>query len=68
MKEILTKLDKIEFRLEHLEFALMNLMFVVANQTEELPKFKVSLKRAESMSKKDRDLLSLVVNEEGADA
>jgi hypothetical protein len=68
MKRKPSKLDRIEFRLDHLEFALMNLMFVVANQKEELPKFKKSLDKAESMSKIDKDFLSLIVNDEGAEA
>tara|TARA_R110002012_G_scaffold103581_3_gene243601 strand:+ start:7434 stop:7649 length:216 start_codon:yes stop_codon:yes gene_type:complete len=65
------KIIEIESRLNHIEFALMNLMYIVANQEERLPDFKKSLDIAESMSvdiKKAGDFVSLMVNEEGAEA
>tara|TARA_R100000458_G_C8111384_1_gene134024 strand:- start:62 stop:289 length:228 start_codon:yes stop_codon:yes gene_type:complete len=63
-----SRLDTLQFRIEQLEIALMNLMFIVANQEEELPEFRKNLKRAESTTNKYSEILSMVVNDEGAEA
>tara|TARA_R100001082_G_scaffold79992_1_gene47230 strand:- start:631 stop:846 length:216 start_codon:yes stop_codon:yes gene_type:complete len=62
------RIEGLQFRVEQLELALMNLMFVIANQDKELPSFIENVKKAESMSKKNNDIISMLVNEEGGDA
>ena len=58
----------LEYRVEQLEIALMNLMFVVANQEEELPLFIDNISKAEKIANRDKDMISLLVNEDKAEA
>ena len=59
------RIVKLEFRVEQLELALMNLMFVIANQDDELPD---SIKKAEELTKSHDEILSMMTNDEGAEA
>jgi hypothetical protein len=59
---------RLEYRVEQLEIALMNLMFVVANQEEELPLFIDNISKAEKIANRDKDMISLLVNEDKAEA
>ena len=63
-----SKVKELEFRIEQMEIAVMNLMFVVAYPERELSDFKKNMERAEKVSKKQDDMLSIMVNEEGAEA
>tara|TARA_R100000234_G_scaffold117313_1_gene95558 strand:- start:140 stop:349 length:210 start_codon:yes stop_codon:yes gene_type:complete len=63
-----SKVRELEFRLEQIEIAVMNLMFVVAHPEKELSNFKQLMERAEKMSKKQEEIFSMMVNEEGAEA
>ena len=58
----------LEYRVEQLEIALMNLMFVVANQEEELPLFIDNISKAEKIANRDKGMISLLVNEDKAEA
>ena len=58
----------LEYRVEQFEIALMNLMFVVANQEEELPLFIDNISKAEKIANRDKDMISLLVNEDKAEA
>jgi len=58
----------LEYRVEQLEIALMNLMFVVANQEEELPLFIDNIRKAERMANKNKDIISLLTNDDKAEA
>ena len=62
------RIAKLEFRVEQLELALMNLMFVIANQDDELPRFIDSIKKAEELTKSHDEILSMMTNDEGAEA
>ena len=59
---------RLEYRVEQLEIALMNLMFVVANQEEELPLFIDNISKAEKIANRDKGMISLLVNEDKAEA
>jgi|TARA_R100000030_G_scaffold101020_1_gene95806 hypothetical protein len=61
-------IDTLEYRIEQLEIALMNLMFVVANQEEELPLFKENIKKAEKLANENKDMITLLVSEDKAEA
>ena len=61
-------IKRLEYRVEQLEIALMNLMFVVANQEEELPLFIDNISKAEKIANRDKDMISLLVNEDKAEA
>lgn len=54
--------------MRELEVALMHLMIVVANQKEELPLFVESLSKAKDMSDQDEDILSMMTNNNKAEA
>jgi len=61
-------LKLVEARVRELEVALMHLMIVVANQKEELPLFVESLSKAKDMSDQDEDILSMMTNNNKAEA
>ena len=61
-------INTLEYRIEQLEIALMNLMFVVANQEKELPLFKENIKKAEKVANENKDMITLLVSKDKAEA
>jgi len=59
------EVNKLDFRLEQVEMALTNLMHVVANQDEELDKFKKSMSRADEDASAFTDLIGMLSTEGG---
>jgi hypothetical protein len=43
-------------------------MFVVANQEEELPLFKENIKKAEKLANENKDMITLLVSKDKAEA